>query len=361
MASYLGPPIFAAFVWWFSTGAVLLLVGSVGRSGMLRVVCAGGMITIALCGLFVTAHDTSVGAAYMAFSCIIFLWGAQEIAFLSGWLTGPRAEPCPPGARGFARLSYALQAIIYHEICLLCCGAVVVWVTMGGENEVGRWTYLALWVLRQSAKINLFLGVPVTNDELMPDAVQFLKTYFARKPVSSFFPISVTLATAVLVVMIQRIVEVAETPFEVVGLTLVSTLFALGVVEHWFMLLPLPAITLWSWGIRPGFSPENITMEQNPSANIAATSLHAAPTQASDSPQASPEPRNAAAPQLVVVPTVRKEKEEAQPKARSSCARQRLEDQFRQTFLEQHPRSGLAPARVGIAAEPAATINGRTS
>jgi len=27
----------------------------------------------------------------------------------------------------------------------------------------------------QSAKINLFLGVPVTNDELMPDAVQFLK------------------------------------------------------------------------------------------------------------------------------------------------------------------------------------------
>ncbi|NEV80806.1 photosynthetic complex assembly protein PuhE, partial [Rhodopseudomonas sp. BR0C11] len=40
------------------------------------------------------------------------------------------------------------------------------------------------------------------------------------------------------------------------------------------------------------------------------------------------------------------------------CARQRLEDQFRQTFLEQHPRSGLATARV---AEPAATLNGRTS
>ncbi|MFZ5738395.1 putative photosynthetic complex assembly protein 2 [Rhodopseudomonas thermotolerans] len=354
MISYLGPPIFAAFVWWFSTGAVLLLVGSVGRSELLRAVCAGGMVTIALCGLSVTAHDVNVGAAYMAFSCIIFLWGAQEIAFLSGWLTGPRAEPCPPDAKGFARLSYALQAIIYHEICLLACGGVVLLVTLGAPNQVGLWTYVALWVLRQSAKINLFLGVPVTNDELMPDAVQFLKTYFARKPVSAFFPISVTLSTAVLVVMIQRIVEVANTPFEVVGLTLVSTLFALGVVEHWFMLLPLPAITLWSWGIRPGFSPENIVMEQNPSATITAASAQGSPAQLNEAPTAVD--ARPAAPQLVVVPTARAE--EAQPKARQLCSRQRLEDQFRQTFLEQHPRSGLASARV---AEPAATLNGRTS
>ena len=105
------------------------------------------------------------------------------------------------------RLSFALQAIIYHEVCLLTCGAVVAALTLNADNQVGLWTYVALWVLRQSAKINLFLGVPVTNDELMPDAVQFLKTYFARKPVSAFFPLSVTLATAVLVVMVQRIVD----------------------------------------------------------------------------------------------------------------------------------------------------------
>ena len=63
--------------------------------------------------------------------------------------------------------------------------SVVLAVTFGAENQVGLWTYTALWVLRQSAKINLFLGVPVTNDELMPDAVQFLKTYFFRGPVSA--------------------------------------------------------------------------------------------------------------------------------------------------------------------------------
>ena len=188
--------------------------------------------------------------------------------------------------------------------------------------------------LKAPAKINLFLGVPVTNDELMPDAVMFLKSYFARKPVGAFFPISVTAATAVLVIMIQRIVEVAVTPFDVVSLMLVSTLFALGVVEHWFMLLPLPAITLWGWGVRSTFSPEDKTMEQA-SDNNAAT----APTN------------------LVVLPSARPDAQAAQPP--SACARQRLEDLFRQRFREQNASKDLAPA-LSIA-KPAATVNGRTS
>ena len=31
MASYTVPPVYAAFVWWFSTGAVLVLVGRARR------------------------------------------------------------------------------------------------------------------------------------------------------------------------------------------------------------------------------------------------------------------------------------------------------------------------------------------
>jgi putative photosynthetic complex assembly protein 2 len=354
MTSYFVPPIYAAFVWWFSTGAVLLLVGRWGHSDQLRVVCAGGLLLAAICGLSASAMDTSVLAAFMAFTCTIFLWGAQEIAFLAGWLTGPRPQPCPVGVRGWRRLGLALMAILYHELSLLTCGAVVLALTWGAPNQVALWTFSALWVLRQSAKINLFLGVPVTNDELMPEPVQFLKTFFAKKPVSAFFPVSVTLSIAVLVILIQRIVEVAETAFDVAGLTLVSTLFALGVVEHWFMLLPLPAITLWGWGVRSGFPPEAKIMEPNPTANLP---LGASP-QVSESPPTSPDTR-AAQPQLVVMPAPRKD--DAPPKARSACARQRLEDQFRQTFLEQHPRADLAPARIGIGAEPAATGNGRTS
>ena len=330
MASYIVPPIYAAFIWWFSTGAVLLLVGRARRFEILRAVSATGLLLGSLLGLALTANDTTVGAAYAAFSCTILLWGAQEIAFLAGWLTGPRAEVCPIGAKGWKRLGFALQAILYHELSLLACGAAIVALTWNGSNQAGLWTFVALWALRQSAKINLFLGVPVTNDELMPEGVQFLKTYFARSRVGAFFPISVTLATAVLVIMIQRLAEVAVTPFEVVSLTLVSTLFALGVVEHWFMLMPLPAITLWGWGMRSPFSPEDKNMEQgsNTKAGIP--------------------------PNVVVLSSVRSDA--APAKSPSLCARQRLEDQFRQRFLEQHARG-----EVGVGAEPPATINGRTS
>jgi len=335
MASYIFPPIYAAFVWWFSTGAVLLLVGGAGRLHSLRLVSATSLLVGSLFGLALTANDLSVGGAYAAFTCTILLWGAQEIAFLAGWVTGPRPQPCSPGARGIRRLGLALQAILYHELALLACGAAILVLTWNGSNQVGLWTFVALWVLRQSAKINLFLGVPVTNDELMPDAVKFLKTYFARKPVGAFFPVSVTLATAALVIMIQRIVEVAATPFEVVSLTLVSTLFALGVVEHWFMLLPLPALTLWGWGMRSPFPPEDNIMEQGPDTKAAA-----------------------APPNLVMLSSVRPEA--APAKSQSACARQRLEDQFRQRFNEQHPRNDLATA-LSIGTEPAATVNGRTS
>ena len=32
--------------------------------------------------------------------------------------------------------------------------------TWGGANQVGTWTFLVLWVMRLSAKLNVFLGVP---------------------------------------------------------------------------------------------------------------------------------------------------------------------------------------------------------
>ena len=358
MASYTLPPVYAAFIWWFSTGAVLLLVGRAGRFHGWQIASAVSLLACSICGLALTANAVSVGGAYLAFTCTILLWGAQEIAFLAGWLTGPRPEPCPTGATGWRRLGFALLAILYHELALLACGAVVIALTWNGTNLVGLWTFAALWVLRQSAKINLFLGVPVTNDELMPEAVRFLKTFFARKPIGAFFPVSVSLATAVLVIMIQRLVEVAATPFDVVSLTLVSTLFALGVVEHWFMLLPLPALTLWGWGMRSGLPPENITMEQGPIVkDVTALPLRCVTPLASDPLPAPPEARPGQ-PQVLVLASVRNDA--PPPKTREVCARQRLEDQFRQRFLELHPKGELVTA-LGIGAEQAATVNGRTS
>ena len=38
--------------------------------------------------------------------------------------------------------------------------------------------------------------------------------------------------------------------FRAVGFTLLGTLMALAVLEHWFMVLPLPSEALWRWALR---------------------------------------------------------------------------------------------------------------
>lgn len=356
MASYVVPPIYAAFIWWFSTGAVLLLVGLSSRFDPLRISAAILLFGGALFGIGVTAGDTTVTAAYAAFTFAILVWGAQEIAFLAGWITGPRPEPCPDGAKGWRRLSFALQAILYHELALIASGLAILALTWQNDNQVAIWTFVALWVLRQSAKINLFLGVPVTNDELMPDTVKFLKTFFARRSVSVFFPVSVTLATAVLVVLVQRIVEVAANPFEVASWALISTLFALGVLEHWFMLLPLPAMTLWGWGVRSSPLSNEPAAQTAASRNAAIASTPCMVPQLGNAPPTLPEAK--ALSQVVELAVVRNDPKPSRSAA--ACARQRLEDEFRQTFLEKNRRADLTTPRLNVGVESVTNFNGRS-
>ena len=65
MASYTVPPIYAAFVWWFSTGAVLLLVGRSGRFEILRAFVAGGLLAGSLGGLALTSRTIPASPAPM--------------------------------------------------------------------------------------------------------------------------------------------------------------------------------------------------------------------------------------------------------------------------------------------------------
>ena len=92
--------LYVLFVWWFSTGTVLLLVGLSGRhQGLLK---AGAAILFAasLVGVAASSQVTTAAGAYCVFTCAILLWGAVEISLLAGWVTGPRPEACPPGCSG---------------------------------------------------------------------------------------------------------------------------------------------------------------------------------------------------------------------------------------------------------------------
>jgi putative photosynthetic complex assembly protein 2 len=250
----LSHPAFAAFcalfVWWFSTGVVLYIVGKPGWTPRRSLLGAGMLTAASLYGLARSGGDASITGAYVAFACAVLLWGAQEFGFLTGLVTGPRGEACPEGCTGWRRASLAAESILYHEIALIVSGVTIVAVTWNDDNQIGTWTFVILWVMRVSAKLNLFIGVPVLNHEFLPKRLEFLTSFFTRKPIGVFFSLTVTAATAVTTLLVAQALAAGTNAFQSTGYMLLASLLALGVLEHWFMVLPLPIAALWSWGMR---------------------------------------------------------------------------------------------------------------
>ena len=245
------PAIFyALFVWWFSTGLVLYLV--LRRRAVVRVGLWAAALAFPVC-LVVLARSSaqaSVAGAYVAFTAAIVLWGTQEIAFLAGALTGPRPLPCPPDATGLARVRYAVASILYHEIALAASGVAVAVVSFGGANQVGTLTFAVLWTMRVSAKLNLFLGVPVLNDGFMPAPIAYARSYFRRGPVNPFFPAVVLLSALATCALVGAAAEAEAGSAGRVGDILVASLLGLAVIEHLFMVVSLPIDRLWAWSTR---------------------------------------------------------------------------------------------------------------
>ncbi len=66
------------------------------------------------------------------------------------------------------------------------------------------WTFMVLWWMHQSAKLNVFLGVRNLNEEFLPDHLQFLKSFLTKRPMNLRFPISVTLSTVVAALLFEK-------------------------------------------------------------------------------------------------------------------------------------------------------------
>jgi putative photosynthetic complex assembly protein 2 len=240
----------ALFVWWFGTGVILYVAGLAPRTFRWSALCATILFAVSLWGLADSSADVSLAGAYRAFIWAIVLWGMLEVGFLLGVLTGPSTEPCPNGCTGWRRVVFAIRAILYHELALLASGALVLMLTWAGPNRVGLWTLLLLWTMRLSAKLNLFLGVPILNDQFLPVHLDYLKSFFTRKPVNPLFPFAVAASSVFALLLVFRAFADGATAFETTGFILLAALLALAVLEHLFMVVPLPIDALWSWGMR---------------------------------------------------------------------------------------------------------------
>lgn len=244
------PVVYTLFAWWFSTGVILYLDGLPRHTFAWTLRGATVLLGAALWALVHTRNDTSVAGAYCAFTCALLVWAWQEVAFLLGIVTGPRRTPCPEGAAGLRRTGYALQAVLYHELALILLALAVVACVGSGANRVGLWTFMILWAMRQSAKLNVFLGVRNLGESFLPEHLAYLKSYFQRRPMNVLFPFSVTAATAAAAWVWWTLVHDDAGDFETAALALTGTLLALGALEHWLLVLPLPTDALWRWGMK---------------------------------------------------------------------------------------------------------------
>ena len=123
-------------------------------------------------------------------------------------------------------------------------------VTWGEPNQVGTQTFLVLWVMRTSAKLNVFLGVRNLSEEFLPPHLAYLQSFFRRRAMNALLPLSVLGAGAVLVGLVMGAADPATPAAAVVGTALVATMLALAILEHLLLVLPFPSTALWRWAMR---------------------------------------------------------------------------------------------------------------
>ncbi len=234
------PPLFTLLAWWGSTAAILWLVKLPRRTHPL--VMALGTLALPL-GLFAVAASAGdgppgAGAAYLGFCAALLVWGWQELAFLLGYVTGPHRKPCPEGAPEGQRVRLAVRAVLHHELALVLLGAVIVVLTPAGGSPMAMWTFAALWALRLSAKLNLFLGSRNPQAHLLPAHLAYMGSYFRRRPMNPLFPWSLGLSLLAAAALAGGALAAGAGDHDRTALLLLAALVALGALEHALMMLP---------------------------------------------------------------------------------------------------------------------------
>jgi putative photosynthetic complex assembly protein 2 len=252
---------YTVFAWWFSTGVILHLVGRHRSTFSWTMLGASVVLLFALTGLYASRDTTTVASAYCGFTCALLVWAWQEVAFLLGIVTGPRRIACEPDARGWRRTWHAFQTVQHHELGLVLLGIAVFACTWGGANQTGWWTFVILWTMRQSAKLNIFLGARNLNENFLPAHLKYLGSYFRKHWMNPLFPISVTVSTLIAVPLWQAALAPTASPFEATSAALNAVLLSLAIAEHWFLVLPLPFDKLWQWGLRSRDVPGSSSVE----------------------------------------------------------------------------------------------------
>lgn len=249
MMPYVLPVLATLLVWWLTTGIVLHLINRDPATyrwslSAATVVLVGALVVLARCSTAATVVN-----AYLGFLCGVLIWGWVEMSYSMGLVTGPRPQACPPRVTAWRRFSLAVQASLYHELAILALAGLMVALTWGAPNQVGTWTFVILWLMRWSAKLNIFLGVRNLNLQWFPDHLRYLESFIVRRRMNPLFPVSIVLATAAAAWVLSGASGTGATAADVAAAWLLGTLILLAILEHVFLVVPLPDAALWNWAL----------------------------------------------------------------------------------------------------------------
>ncbi len=247
MSEFALPLLFATVLWFVATGFVLWLDKLPSHTWPISITMATVASGFAMAGIIATAEETSPWAAYVAFACALVLWGWHELSFLMGFVTGPNRNPCPPDAKGWRRFRLAAATLIHHEVAMFACVIALMAVTWGKANQTATLTFLLLFVMRLSAKFNIFAGVPHLSTEMMPDHMRYLASYFRIAPPRWFFSLSVS-GIAVLAAWLADKALSSQGGIAT-GYALAFALVALAFIEHGFLVVPWQDTAIFRWAM----------------------------------------------------------------------------------------------------------------
>ncbi|MEM1174236.1 MAG: putative photosynthetic complex assembly protein PuhE [Pseudomonadota bacterium] len=247
---YVLPIGFAVATWWLSTVVIVYRAGLPRQSFLATLL---GTSLIALLGAYAilaSRHELTPTNAYLAFIGALAIWGWHEVSYLFGFISGPKPEACPPNVHGWRRFVLGVKTCVYHEMAVLATVAVLAALTWNSPNTIGLLTFVILWLMRWSAKLNIFLGVRNLHEEFWPEHLNYLKSFVGRRSSNELFPVSIVFSTAGLALLAMVAVQAGEDVALRTGYTLLATLLALAVLEHLFLVARVKDDVLWRPAMR---------------------------------------------------------------------------------------------------------------
>ena len=249
MLDHLLPIVLTIVAWWFCTGILLFLHNLPAATRKWSLTGATLLLVGGLATLDPVAQDASRAGAIVAFLQALAIWAWLEMTYLTGAIAGASRQPCPAGVGGWRRFRLAIMTSIHHEVAVVVVGAVILLLTWNAINPFCGLAYLTLWLMRWSAKLNLFLGVSNVNEDWFPADMRFLVSYMQRRRMNPLFPFSIAAASTIAAYWIY-LAGHAPTAHARTGYTLVATLLCLAILEHGFMVLRVRDSALWNWALR---------------------------------------------------------------------------------------------------------------